>query len=226
MDKYENRRLALKRLIDTQYDGVVSDFAKAVDMDASYVSRMLYIEGKAGKKRIGEVSIEKIDHLHPGWLDTNHKTTHQLRGYSSHRVDGSAGNVGEKIPLGGRVPIISMVAAGNWSEAVDNLSPGVADEWIETTIPVKRHTYALKVSGDSMEPKFPDGAIIIVEPEEEARNGSYVIVRQNGAEATFKQLVYDGAQAYLKPLNNRYPIMPLLPDAAICGVVKQMVMDV
>lgn len=136
------------------------------------------------------------------------------------------GNIGEKIPLRRKVPLISLVAAGNWSESVDNFQPGNADEWIATTIQVKQHTYALRVQGDSMEPRFPNGAIIIVEPEDEARNGSYVIVRQNGSEATFKQLIYDGGQAYLKPLNDRYPIMQMRPDAVICGVVKQMVMDV
>ena len=97
---------------------------------------------------------------------------------------------------------------------------------METTVPVKRHTYALRVEGDSMEPRFPNGAILIVEPEAEAKNGSYVIVRQNGTDATFKQLVHDGGRWYLKPVNPRYPIMELAEDAVLCGVVKQMVMDV
>ena len=132
----------------------------------------------------------------------------------------------EAVPLRGRVPLISLVAAGNWSEAVDNFLLSNADEWVDTTITVRRHTYALRVQGDSMEPKFPDGAIIIVEPEAEARLGSFVIARQNGSDATFKQLVIDGGQSYLKPLNDRYPIMPMRDDAVICGVVKQMVMDV
>lgn len=136
------------------------------------------------------------------------------------------GNISEKIPLRGRVPLISLVAAGNWSESVDNFQIGDAEQWIATTVTVKRHTYALRVEGDSMEPKFPHGAIIIVEPEDEPRNGSYVIVRQNDSDATFKQLVIDGGNTYLKPLNDRYPIMQMRADAVICGVVKQMVMDV
>jgi SOS-response transcriptional repressor LexA len=146
---------------------------------------------------------------------------------SSNGFNLDEGNVSAStVQLRGKVPVISLVAAGNWSEAVDNFAPGQAEEWVATTIPIKQHTYALRVQGDSMEPKFLDGAIIIVEPEEEARNGSYVIVRQNGSEATFKQLVIDGTQTYLKPLNSRYPIMVMQPDAIICGVVKQVVMNV
>jgi SOS-response transcriptional repressor LexA len=77
-----------------------------------------------------------------------------------------------------------------------------------------------------MEPKFPDGSIIIVEPDITAQPGDYVIVRQNGDEATFKQLVIDGSLYSLKPLNPRYPIMQLHADAVICGVVKRVEMDV
>ncbi|HEY5993932.1 MAG TPA: S24 family peptidase [Gallionellaceae bacterium] len=131
-----------------------------------------------------------------------------------------------EVSFRGRVPLISYVAAGSWSDAVDNLSPGDAEQWIDTTVPVKRHTYALRVEGDSMEPRFPNGAILIVEPEAEPANGSFVIVRQNGSDATFKQLIHDGGVWYLKPVNPRYPIMQLGPDAVLCGVVKQMIMDV
>jgi SOS-response transcriptional repressor LexA len=138
-----------------------------------------------------------------------------------------AGNVASvAYPQANRVPLISFVAAGNWGDAVDNYAPGDAEAWVETTVPVKRHTYALRVEGDSMEPRFPNGAILIVEPEGEAKNGSYVIVRQNGTDATFKQLVHDGGRWYLKPVNPRYPIMELAEDSVLCGVVKQMVMDV
>lgn len=127
---------------------------------------------------------------------------------------------------GNRVPLISFVAAGSWTDAVDNYAPGDGEAWVETTVPVKRHTYALRVEGDSMEPRFPNGAILIVEPEAEAKSGSFVIMRQNGTDATFKQLVHDGGRWYLKPVNPRYPIMELAEDAVLCGVVKQMVMDV
>lgn len=126
----------------------------------------------------------------------------------------------------GCVPLISWVQAGAWSEVIDNLQPGEGER-IETTYRASPNAYALRVRGDSMEPKFPKGCILIVEPNENPEPGKYVIVRQNGdTEATFKQLVQDGGTMYLKPLNDRYPIMMLRPDAVFCGVVKRMEMDV
>lgn len=135
------------------------------------------------------------------------------------------GNLSSAPEIKGTVPLISWIQAGQWSDAIDNLQPGEGER-IHTTYRVRKHTYALRVRGDSMEPKFPDGAILIVEPDENPEPGSFVIIRQNGGEATFKQLVQDGTSRYLKPLNSRYPILELKPDAVFCGVVKRVEMDV
>ena len=61
MTKADHRRQLLRALIDDRFDGVSARFADAVGIAASYVSRMLYPEGKAGAKGIGEDTIEKIE---------------------------------------------------------------------------------------------------------------------------------------------------------------------
>lgn len=135
----------------------------------------------------------------------------------------SVENFTDGLQIQGRVPCISWIQAGAWGDVVDNFQPGDADLWIETTVPIRRHTYALKVQGDSMEPLFPAGSHIIVEPEMEWENGDYVVIRQNSnTECTFKQIIREGSQLYLKPLNPRYPIMEMRPDAIVCGVVRSM----
>lgn len=72
MDKYEVRRLRLLDLIDNKCGGKINALAAKIDRSDSYVSRMLYEEGKAGKKRIGEdmadLITEKFD-LPMYWLD-------------------------------------------------------------------------------------------------------------------------------------------------------------
>ena len=124
-----------------------------------------------------------------------------------------------------KVPLISWVQAGYGVSAVNNLHPGEGEK-IETTYRARAHTYALRVNGDSMEPKFPQGCIVIVEPEEQPEHGKFVIVRRNGDEATLKQYVVDGGANYLKPLNPRYPISAMQADDVFCGVVKRVEMDV
>jgi SOS-response transcriptional repressor LexA len=128
-------------------------------------------------------------------------------------------NVGLGPDIRGKVPLISWVRAGAFSEVVDLLQPGEAIDWVETTVQQRAHTFALRVEGDSMEPIFPAGTILIVEPELEAHANDYVIVKNGSEEATFKQLVKDGGDWYLKPLNPRYPLKPFV-DCHVVGVVR------
>ena len=48
--------------------------------------------------------------------------------------------------------------------------------------------YALRVLGDSMEPEFTDGCVIIVDPGYAPKDGAYVIVEYAG-DLFFRQLV-------------------------------------
>lgn len=120
-----------------------------------------------------------------------------------------------------KVPVINWVKAGEFTECVDNYLSSDDQEWIGTTIKPQINTFALRVKGDSMEPLFMEGMLIIIEPGLEALPGDYVIA-MNGKEATFKQFIKDGADYYLKPLNDRYPIKPL-GDSQIIGVVRESV---
>jgi SOS-response transcriptional repressor LexA len=125
-----------------------------------------------------------------------------------------------------RVPLISWVAAGSWRETIDNFQPGDADVWIDTAKRVGQSAFALRVKGDSMEPTCPDGSVIIVDPEREPENGSLVVVRlDEDAEATFKKLMMEGGRRYLAPLNPRYPVLEISGPATICGVVRQVLID-
>lgn len=123
-----------------------------------------------------------------------------------------------------RVPIISWVRAGKSHPASNPYEPGDEEDWIETEINVTTNSFALTVRGDSMEPLFPEGCVIVVDPNRQAENGSYVVARLDDLdEVTFKQLVKDAGLTYLKPLNPRYPIMQIDRSAVICGVVVEMV---
>ncbi len=120
----------------------------------------------------------------------------------------------------GAVPLISDIQAGMYTEFVDNFSGDYGSaELIPTTVPVGQRTFALRVTGDSMSPEFTPGMLLIVEPELDPQPGDYVIAKNGCEETTFKQLVNDGGDWYLKPLNPRYPLK-LLGTSSIVGVVR------
>ncbi len=119
------------------------------------------------------------------------------------------------------IPLISWVQAGDWHDAEDPFEPGQAEEWVTTSATSTPNAFALTVRGDSMEPEFVENDIITVDPDRFPANGNFIIAK-NGDEATFKQLVLDGSNVYLKPLNDRYPIKDMTGvDFKIIGVVVE-----
>lgn len=122
----------------------------------------------------------------------------------------------------GRVPLISMVQAGNFCESIDLLQPGDAEEWIACPANHSDQSYALRVQGESMLPRFTEGEIIIVDPNVSPDAGKFVIAkRANDQKTTFKQLMKDDEDYYLKALNpdwgDRY--IRMSEDWHVCGVV-------
>lgn len=179
--------------------------ADAIGKKANQTSDLL-----TGKAPFGEKvarSIEENAGLPLGWLDSVGDEPNTAVGPIVH----------------GQVPLISNVQAGMYKNLIDNLlQPGEGKyERVSTTVPIKRHTFALRVTGDSMEPKFTEGMVLIVEPDMEANPGDYVIAKNGSDETTFKQLIKDGSDWFLKPLNDRYPIKPL-GDSTIIGVVRSV----
>ena len=121
-----------------------------------------------------------------------------------------------------KIPVISWVAAGKWSETGESFHTEDAAEWIESDIKGE-HNFALRVKGDSMEPEFNDGDIIIVSPTAKAGNGDYVVAKNDEEEATFKQYKrFDNARV-LHPLNPKYQDIVLNKDIEyrIVGVVME-----
>ncbi|RJQ69362.1 MAG: hypothetical protein C4519_21710 [Desulfobacteraceae bacterium] len=133
---------------------------------------------------------------------------------------GAACKKKREFPNGQRkVPLIRWEQAATYApEAV--LSEAEV-EWLMMTGSPGQETFALRVEGDSMIPEFTAGDIIIIDPTVEPVSGHFVIVSIEGERrATLKQLIRDGGQIFLKPLNDRYPIIDVTSrPLKIIGVV-------
>lgn len=125
------------------------------------------------------------------------------------------------------LPVITWEQAGVWSELESGFTSGDTTEWYPVPHRIGPRAFILRVRGDSMVPQypggksFPDGTLIVVDPDTQAEPGAFVVARlEPGQEATFKQLVADGGQQFLKPLNPQYKTLELNDHAVICGVVR------
>jgi phage repressor protein C with HTH and peptisase S24 domain len=106
-----------------------------------------------------------------------------------------------------RIPLIGMAQAGGDGFFDDGGYPAGAG-WDEVSIPEvgDPHAYALEIAGDSMEPVFRDGDVVVVSPAAPIRRGDRVIVRTARGEAMAKQLARRSARRIeLRSLNPEHP---------------------
>ncbi len=88
-----------------------------------------------------------------------------------------------------KVPLISYVQAGALAEKHPIDAFDGSFEYIMTDIDISVVYFALRIEGDSMEPDFKEGDIIIVDPELEPVPGEFVVAKNGDNEATFKNTV-------------------------------------
>ncbi len=81
-----------------------------------------------------------------------------------------------------RVPLLDWVNAGRGAEVVAAQPVEFATEFTEILSAVSDRAFALRVQGDSMEPIFREGDVIVVDPEVEPRNGDSVVVQPDPPE--------------------------------------------
>lgn len=213
MDNSEIRRQRLLKEIEKH--GSIEALSQAVDINPSYLSQI-----KIRKRNMGSKTARKFERLlglpEGAWdqpiVDTDKPLT------QSENV----------APLDERpsfsIPVISWVSAGSWCESPDNYAVGDAEQWIPKPYNAGPHTFALRVTGDSMtaaypgQRSYPAGTLIYVDPEKEVTNGCRVVARAGG-EYTFKTYVEDAGRKFLKPINPQYQMIDITEDTHICGVV-------
>lgn len=90
---------------------------------------------------------------------------------------------------GVKIPVLGRVAAGVPIEAIEEIL-----DWEEIPESMARNGeyFALKIRGDSMEPRIQDGDVVIVRRQPDADSQDIVIALVNGEDATCKRLIkYD-----------------------------------
>jgi phage repressor protein C with HTH and peptisase S24 domain len=87
------------------------------------------------------------------------------------------------------VPLIGFAEAGAGGYFDDGGFP-VGKGWDEIPFPAvsDEHAYALEISGDSMEPAYRDGSVIIVSPAASVRKNDRVVVKTKDGEVMVKEL--------------------------------------
>ena len=88
------------------------------------------------------------------------------------------------------IPLIGLTQAGAGRLFTDDGMPAGGPGWEEVEFPdlANEKVFALEVQGDSMEPLYRDGDVLIVSPTANVRKGDRVVVRTTSGEVTAKEL--------------------------------------
>ena len=190
--------------------GTIANLARLSNTAPAYLSQILNsLPTSTGRPRsVGDKLARKLEQAMNkpyGWMDRNNDDEYDTA----------------SIPVGSvtYVPLIDESKVCLYQGNTDRGQSEIT-ELIPVPIQVGKRSFAIRVLADSMEPKFLDGDIIIVDPDVESKPSDFVIVLDKSSnKISFKQLIEDGKQNYLKPLNPRYPLVELQEYHTLIGKV-------
>lgn len=96
-----------------------------------------------------------------------------------------------------QIPLVGRIAAGTPREAI--YQAGETHDAPEALWQAHPNGFWLTVSGNSMNRLFAEGTLVLIDPDEEVRNGDVGVVFVNGDDATLKRVYYDGETVRLHP---------------------------
>lgn len=161
-----------------------------------------------------------IDSLNP----QSEAAEDSLGSSDSHNSQRSGLSIGLDSALPMEVPVINKVTAGYPADFSDMGYPArIADDYIRTPDLADPDAFAARVVGDSMEPNYQEGDIVVFSPVKEVVDGMDCFVRlEPDHESTFKRIYFqtdvEGNELIrIQPINNRYPPMTV-PREQVAGL--------
>jgi SOS-response transcriptional repressor LexA len=196
----ELRRRKLAEEIHQRGRGGQAQIAR--DMEISPTQVQQWIKGFRSISSESARRLEKAFKRPKGWMDRPEESVQPVPNPQS------------------QIPLLNWAQLRDWQETGRTHPASEIVDLVAIVGTFGPRVFALHVCGDSMEPAFFEGDTIIVDPDRIPKGRDYVIVTgKPGSEPTFKQLLVEVDERYLKPANRRYHILPVTPDMTIVGVV-------
>ena len=190
-------------------DELLTKLEKTLEFESGLLLRIAHIEGLPSDIRQEYESAEaENEKLRQFIKNLVHQKT-DIAGLGEFLAESKLdiGQAGSSLAAGRLVPVINKVSAGYPSDFNDLDYPvGVADDYVRCPDLHDPNAFAVRVVGDSMEPKFHEGDIVIFSPAAEVHNGDDCFVRfAMPHETTFKRVFFElDNKVRLQPRNEKY----------------------
>jgi SOS-response transcriptional repressor LexA len=161
---------------------------------------------------LAEISQSFLWRIESGKTGASWETCTKIAGALGLSIDAffpNQSNV-EDAHLGWRkIPVIDYVQAGQWKGVDTRPDDDGVREFVLTDLEHPPSTFAMRVGGDSMEPKFSAGDVVVIAPTISPRPGDFVVATDESGEATFKQYRDAGRNAEGSAVFELHPLNPL-----------------
>lgn len=135
-------------------------------------------------EKVGYKTASAVNKIELGLRDLNQtkivKFAQALNTTTGYLMSGET----EKLKKGVKIPVLGYVRAGIPISAVEEI---IDYEEISEEMSRQGDFFALKIKGDSMEPKLSEGDVVIVQQQSTVENGDITVVLINGDDATVKK---------------------------------------
>jgi len=118
-----------------------------------------------------------------------------------------------------KLPLLSWEQATGWPDRVTHHE---VFSYVSTESNVTEQAFAVKVEDNTMDPRYPEGTLLIIEPSLQVHDKDFALVHVEGQKkAQFKQVLFDGEDLYLKPINKDFEIKKVDREYSVLGVMVQ-----
>lgn len=187
------------------------DSLKSREQSARELARLLTASASSGESLDELYRSGKLSTL----IDTLETEQHETRAPAPMPIMRSA-------PM--EIPLINKVAAGYPADFTDLGYPaGIADEYVRSPDVDDPDAFAARVVGNSMEPDYREGDIVVFSPIKEVRDGMDCFVRlEPDHESTFKRIYFENDDTgdsliRIQPINSSYPPR-IVPREQVAGL--------
>lgn len=124
-----------------------------------------------------------------------------------------------------QIPLLTWEQVGSWPNLAKKLAGPLST--ISTDIALSQHAYALAVRDTTMEPRFPEGTILLVDPDLTPNSLDFAIIHTEDQTQSpiFRQILIGGTDIMLKPLNSDFKTSSFEKNHKFLGVMVQSRMD-
>ncbi len=117
-----------------------------------------------------------------------------------------------------KLPLLSWEQAAHWPRRVYS----EVQSYISTEAVVSENAFAVRVEDSTMAPRFPEATILVFDPEIKAQDKDFVAIHIEGHQKMqFKQMLLDGPDLYLKPINVDFQTNRVDKPYRVLGVMTQ-----